>query len=185
MTRIQVGETMPDFIFNTGYRNDVHLYDGTAEKTVLWVVRYIGCPPCRYDAHIIGQRINEFKAKNANVFVLMQSDQAHIQEDLERTGEPDLAVEIIADPEMKIYKALDIRAAADKTELRGEGEEYERYLVKGALTKEAGYTHGDYEGDELQLPAQFIIDRNGTVLLANYAKSMGGMYTVDELLEKL
>ena len=185
MTRINVGETMPDFVFNTGYRSDVHLYDGTYAKTVLWVVRYIGCPPCRYDAHVIGQRINEFKAKNANVFVLMQSDQEHIQDDLERTGEPDLAVEIISDPEMKIYKALDIRSAADKTELRGEGGEYERYLAKGALTKEAGYTHGDYEGDELQLPAQFIIDRNGTVLFANYARSMGGMLTVDELLEKL
>ena len=95
------------------------------------------------------------------------------------------SVEIIADPEMTIYKALDIPIAKDKTELRGEGEEYERYLAKGAATKAAGYTHGDYEGDELQLPAQFIIDREGTVLLANYARSMGGMYTVDELLEKL
>ncbi len=185
MTRINVGEKMPDFVFNTGYRTGVRLYDGTAEKTVLWVVRYIGCPPCRYDAHVIGQRISEFKEKNTNVFVLMQSDQAHIQEDLERTGEPDLAVEIISDPDMVIYKALDIRAAADKTELRGEGEEYERYLAKGAATKEAGYTHGDYEGDELQLPAQFIIDRDGIVLFANYARSMGGMLTVDELLEKL
>ena len=185
MPRINVGEKMPDFVFNTGYRTGVKLYDGTAEKTVLWVVRYIGCPPCRYDAHVIGQRINEFKAKGANVFVLMQSDQEHIQEDLERTGEPDLAVEIIADPEMTIYKALDIPIAKDKTELRGEGEEYDRYLAKGAATKAAGYTHGDYEGDELQLPAQFIIDREGTVLLANYARSMGGMYTVDELLEKL
>ena len=185
MPRINVGEKMPEFVFNTGYRTGVKLYDGTADKTVLWVVRYIGCPPCRYDAHVIGQRIDEFKAKGANIFVLMQSDQAHIQEDLERTGEPDLAVEIIADPDMVIYKALDIKPAESMEALMGTPEDAAKLMAKGELVKAAGYTHGDYEGDEQQLPALFIIGKDGTVEVAHYARSMGDMPTVDEVLAML
>ncbi len=185
MPRINVGEKMPEFVFNTGYRTGVKLYDGTADKTVLWVVRYIGCPPCRYDAHVLGQRIDEFKAKNANVFVLMQSDQAHIQEDLERTGEPDLAVEIIADPDMVIYKTLDIKPAESMEALVGGPEGMAKMQEKGALVTAAGYTHGDYEGDEQQLPAVFIIDKEGIVTYAHYAEYMMDMPTVDEVIAML
>ena len=39
MPRINVGEKMPEFVFNTGYRNDVKLYDELADKTVIWVLR--------------------------------------------------------------------------------------------------------------------------------------------------
>lgn len=37
------------------------------------------------------------------------------------------------------------------------------------------------EGNQLQLPAAFIIDSDGTVLYADYAKTMDGLPSVEEL----
>ena len=185
MARINVGEKMPNFVFNTGYRNDVKLDDELAEnKTVIWVLRYMGCTVCRYDIHEINKRYDEFKAKNSKVFVLMQSDQAHIQEDFDRTNEhPEL--EVIADPEMAIYKALDIKPAASMEELAGGPEGLAKLQAKGAKAAAAGFSHGDYEGDEQQLPAMFILDKDGVVTYARYAENIVDLPDVDGVLELL
>ena len=45
--------------------------------------------------------------------------------------------------------------------------------------------HGDYEGNEQQLPALFILDEAGTALYANYAQDPMDMPSLDEVLEML
>ena len=56
---------------------------------------------------------------------------------------------------------------------------------KGAKAAALGFSHGDYEGNEQQLPAMFIVEEDGTVSFAHYAKGIMDMPTVDELLEIL
>ncbi|MBQ3273181.1 MAG: redoxin family protein, partial [Solobacterium sp.] len=118
MTRIQVGETMPNFAFDTGYAAGKHLSDYLTGKTVVWVLRYIGCPTCSYTAWLINNRYDEFLAKDAKVLMVMQSDPQHIQDYL---GERniDLKFDIVADTAMEFYKTLDIKPAADMDGLRG------------------------------------------------------------------
>ena len=82
MAKYQVGDKMPQFVFDTAYQTQVKIEDVLEGKTVFWVLRYIGCTVCRYDVHLIQERYQEFKDKNAKVFVVMQSDQQHIQNDL-------------------------------------------------------------------------------------------------------
>ncbi len=182
MPRINVGDKMPNFTFNTGYRTNVSLDSVLKGKTVIWVLRYIGCTVCRYDCKLIADRYQEFQAKGAQVLVLMQSDQAHVQENMKATNSW-LPFEIICDPEMAIYKALDIKPAKDMQELGG--PDPEALKTKGAAAKAAGFSHGDYEGDELQLPAMFILDENGVVTYAHYATNIVDMPKVDDVLAML
>ena len=58
-------------------------------------------------------------------------------------------------------------------------------MKKGQAAAKAGYTHGDYEGNELQLPALFIVDEDGTVSYAHYAKNIADMPGVQEVLDLL
>lgn len=183
MPRIQVGEKMPNFAFDTGYSSGKQLSDYLGGKTVVWVLRYIGCPTCSYSAYLINNRYDEFLAKDAKVLMVMQSDPKHIQDYLgERNIE--LKFDIVADTEMEFYKTLDIKPAADMEGLRGDRDPEESKKLFAAI-KEAGFTHGDYEGDELQLPALFILDDEGVVTYAHYAKDGGDMPSVDEVLELL
>ena len=56
---------------------------------------------------------------------------------------------------------------------------------KGGKAREAGFVHGDYEGNELQLPAMFIVNEDGVVEYANYARNIVDLPTVDEVLAML
>lgn len=180
MTRLQKGAMMPNFKFNTAYKDDLQLYDVLKGKTILWVLRYIGCTVCRFDVHLISERYKEFKDKNAQVFVVMQSDQQHVQNDLKDIKLP---FDIICDTNMEIYNSLDILPADSKNDLIG--DKRDELLEKDAQATAFGFSHGDYEGNEMQLPAMFIVNEDGIVDYAHYAKSIMDMPTIDEVLEIL
>ena len=111
--KITCGERFPEFTFDTAYKDGLNSLGVLKGKTVFWVLRYIGCTVCRYDVHKIAERYEEFKAKGAQVFVVMQSDKEHVRKDLESTGTV-LPFEIITDPGQKIYDLLSIEAAPSK-----------------------------------------------------------------------
>ncbi len=181
--KIQTGDKFPDLVFDTNERDGVHLYDVLKGKTVLWVLRYIGCPTCRLDVHLIAQRYGDFTAKGAQVFVVMQSDRAHIEKDLAATG-ASLPFEIVCDPEQKLYEQLEIRPGDPDGPALPE-DVLAKLIEKVQAAEAEGFVHGDYEGNEQQLPALFILDEEGVAQYVNYAQGPMDMPSVDEVLEML
>ena len=137
--KITCGERFPEFTFDTAYKDGLNSLGVLKGKTVFWVLRYIGCTVCRYDVHKIAERYEEFKAKGAQVFVVMQSDKKHVRDDLSK-GDVKLPFEIIIDPKQKIYELLDIKPADTKEEMLGDG--LEQLREKGAAARKAGFVHG-------------------------------------------
>ena len=182
MPRLNVGDKMPNFEFNTAYEDNLTIDGILKGKTVIWVLRYIGCTVCRYDVKLLTDRYEEFTNQGAQVLVLMQSDQEHVRNDFKNSNSEDTPVRIICDPELKIYKALDILPAASMEELAGDADSQAKLKEKGGKAREAGFVHGDYEGDEQQLPALFVLDSDGVVLYSHYAKNIMDMPTIDEVL---
>ncbi len=183
MPRLKVGDVMPNFTFRTAYQPACTINSSLRGKTVFWVLRYIGCTSCRYDVHVMAQRYGEFLDKGAQIMVVMQSDPAVVREELK---DEKLPFEIICDTNMDIYRALEINPAASKEDMASKDPaDIEKMNKKREAIKASGFTHGKYEGDELQLPALFIVNSDGTVAYAHYAKNMADMPTVDEVLELL
>lgn len=185
--RLQVGDTIPNMSVTTAFDTAATLYELIAEKnTLIWAVRYIGCPPCHLDTTMLAERWDRFRAANANVVVVMQSTPEVIKEATE--GET-IPFDIICDPGMKFYRALDIRPAADMEEAGGAAlGGMEKLMAKGKACEEHGYSHGKYEGDELQLPAVFVVSGSGKVLYAHYARYIADLPDYDEMaafMEKL
>ena len=180
--RMEQGDRIPDFAVDTQNGHFEHFHEMLSGKTVLWVLRYIGCTVCRYDVEMIMQRYEEFTSRNAKVIVVMQSDVAHLQNDLNKTGTV-LPFEIISDPGQNIYSRLAIKAAGSKEELVDSCMDQLRQ--KTGAARKAGFSHGDYEGNELQLPALFVLDDQGTVLYSHYAKDLMDMPDIDQVLQLL
>ena len=65
------------------------------------------------------------------------------------------------------------------------GARKDKLQKKGALADENGFIHGDYEGNELQLPAMFIVDEDRKISYAHYAKELADMPEIDEVLNSL
>lgn len=54
---------------------------------------------------------------------------------------------------------------------------------KVADAKSMGLSHGEYEGNELQLPAMFIVDGNNKVIYSHYAKDGADIPRAKEVLD--
>jgi peroxiredoxin len=192
MAKLYAGDRFPDFEFHTakGETLSVSKVLQLRGKTIFWVLRYIGCTTCRYDIQLISDRYQKFLDLDAQVFIVLQSQQETVQEEMARAEgagqglSPNL--EIICDPGFDFYERFSIEAAPDKERLRpSDPDGMTKLAIKKEKVKAAGIIHGKYEGNEMQLPAFFIVDRNGIVLRAHYAKNNIDMPTPDEALEEL
>lgn len=174
------GDRFPDLCFQTAYRTDLKVKDILKGRTVFWVLRYIGCPVCHLDITMIAERYEEFQKKNAQVYVVMQSDPEHVRASL---GEAGIPFDIICDTDMKFYDELHVAPAESMEALAGKNKAL--LEEKGAKAEAYGFVHGDYEGDEQQLPALFIVEEDGTISFAHYASDLMDMPEIDDVLNLL
>ena len=184
MAKLELGDKMPSFTFQTesesGLTTESVLSHG---RTVFWVLRYIGCTTCRYDVHQIAVHYQEFTKRGTQVYVVMQSDPAIVKNDLKDSPLP---YHIICDPKQEIYQALEIEATATKEErMPTSPADIAKLDAKKKKVQEAGFVHGQYEGNEQQLPALFVVEPDGTVIYSHYAKNSIDMPTVEEMLSIL
>jgi peroxiredoxin len=120
---------------------------------------------------------------DAQVLVVLQSRPETIKDALQ--GQP-APYQIICDPDQEIYRRFSIDPAPDKESRRPtDPAGVEKLRLKTEKIKASGFVHGEYEGNENQLPAMFITGRDGKVLYAHYAANSIDMPTVDEVLEIL
>jgi Peroxiredoxin len=183
MAKLSVGDKMPNFVFNTAYETNKSVEEviQAKKRTVFWVLRYIGCPPCRLDVQELADAYREFLDLDSQIYVVMQSEPASVREDLQDTKLP---FDIICDTDMAIYKSLEIPATASREErMPADPEDIAKFEAKKRKATEAGIAHGKYEGNENQLPALFVVERDGTVSYAHYAKNSIDMPTVEEMLQ--
>ena len=180
MAKLTQGNTFPDRTVSTQFEDQTSISRIAGGKPLMLVVlRYIGCPSCRYDVHMIQQNHARFVEKGVSVAVVMQSTPDSIRAALR--DEP-LSFPIICDPDHAIYDALDIRPAESREALLGGDESARRFMKKREAIQALGYAHGEYEGIEEQLPAFFYLDAGLKVILAHYATSLGDMPTAEEML---
>ena len=176
MARLTLGEGMPDFTFDTPFETGRSLSGTLARvegKTALVFLRYYGCTLCQYDIHLYAKQYDAVKAAGGQLLVVLQSDPAKLAGQM-KPG--DLPFDIVCDPEQSLYKRFEIAPAPSKAEL---GDE--KTMEKIARARAAGFRHGDYEGEELQLPAAFVMDRAGKLTCVHYGKTAGDVPSPDEL----
>ena len=183
MARLFAGDFFPDYTVATQFEDVTSISKIADGKPLMLVVlRYIGCPSCRYDVHMLQMNYERFVDKGISVAVVMQSTPESIRKAL--YDEP-LDFPIICDPEYRIYNDLEIRPAKDREEMLGSEEVLQKFMKKREDIQRLGYTHGEYEGIEEQLPAFFYMNENLKVLTAHYAKGIGDMPTAEEMLAML
>lgn len=178
MAKVKTGEKALDFTFNTPYEQGLKLSDVVkkADKTVIHFLRYYGCTVCQLDMMDYAKKINLITDKNAQLYVVLQSKPEIITESLEEK----LPFEIICDPDQEIYKLYDIGSFTSPDQLNKE-----KLAKKAERCKEAGLTHGEYEGNEQQLPAMFIVDKDMNLDFVLYSQDLTSIPPVEKVAEML
>lgn len=176
--KLKIGDILPDFTFNTPFEQGKTLYAIAAGRPVfLMFLRYYGCTVCQLDIQELKRNYNRFIEKGCQVFVVLQSKPEIIAQHQKPGGLP---FDIVCDPEQTLYHQLEIAPAKSKIAMASLD-----LMKKINAAKQAGLSHGEYEGNELQLPALFLLDEQGKVQYAHYAKNLTDMPSLDEMLAML
>lgn len=177
MTKLQIREQMPEFVFDTPFETEITFSDRTkGKKTALVFLRYYGCPLCQYDMAQYAAHYEKIKAAGGQLFIVLQSDPDKLLKEL--GGEHTFPFEIICDKDQKLYHRFEIKPAKNQIGMAGP-----KTLLKLAKVKAEGFSHGDYEGEELQLPAAFVQDEEGIIQYAHYAKTVDDLPDAAEIAE--
>lgn len=180
MPRLTVNDQMPDFPFATPFQADRTIGETARRvegKTAVVFLRYFGCTLCQYDMQEFAAQYESITATGGQILVVLQSDPKKLAKELTPDTFP---FEIICDPEQRLYWDLEIAPAASMAKMTD--AKTVKKITKATLS---GLQHGDYEGEELQLPATFVVTPERTVVHAHYGTSAGDVPTPKELAELL
>lgn len=178
MAKLTVGSDMPDFSFCTPFEEGRALAETVKRvqgKTAVIFLRYYGCPLCQYDIHQFAVSYDSIRSAGGQILIALQSDPKGLAAQM---GKEDLPFDIICDPGQELYKLFEIMPAGSKEELVDE-KSREKILAARA----AGFSHGAYEGEELQLPAVFVMDSGKMLTYVHYGKTIGDIPQPRELAE--
>jgi peroxiredoxin len=165
--RIIAGTPAPDFTFDTPDERD-HAFHRSIEGSVaiLFFLRYLGCPICQYKIAEIRRDAVKFTDKGAKIFVVLQSDPAIVEQ---AVGDEPTPFTIICDPEQAIFKLYGVEPGNILHYIAPS------VILKSFRASRSGIKRGLKEGNEMQRPAVFIIDRHKMVAWAYHGRNIGDL----------
>lgn len=172
LDRICPGDRLEDFAYRTPW-GEGRLSDNGGKATILLFLRYYGCTICQLDMQRMKQEYEKIQAAGGRALVVLQSDPAVIREQTDRDYYP---FDIVCDSEQALFRRYHVSPALSMERMADI-----HVLEKIGQAQAAGLVHGKYEGDELQLPAVFLLDKDNTVLKAHYAAKAADLPDVDQL----
>ena len=137
-------------------------------------LRYYGCRICQLDLRDLDLGYEAVRRAGGRVVAVLQSKREILEAAAEEKPFP---YTVICDPDQKLYRQFEILPAADRDELKG-GDAPK----KSARAVEMGLVHGEYEGNELQLPAAVLVDGEMTVRYAHYGTNAADTPPVEEIV---
>ncbi|MBI2890457.1 MAG: AhpC/TSA family protein [Nitrospirae bacterium] len=169
-----VGASAPDFEVEDGRGRRLVLAKLRGEKVLLVFLRHLGCPVCRLEISQLQARHAEFERADVRVIVFVESPEQKVQVFCRDRG---LAYHLVGDPDRRVYLKYGVQRGGVAA-----------FLSLGAAwgTMKAlarGHAHGRFEGHELQLPGDFVIDRKGRVAHAYLGRHVADNTPVDRLLQ--
>lgn len=141
--------------------------------------RFAGCPVCNLHLQSIARRHDEISAAGVREVAVF-----HSSGELLAPHVAALPFAVVPDPDKELYREFGVessrRALLDP---RGWG-----MIIKGLATTIGPVVAKERpapspEGDNLGLPADFLIDSTGRVLAAHYGQHLGDHWSVDDLLD--
>jgi peroxiredoxin len=135
--------------------------------------RHAGCPICNTHLRSVTQRLDEITAAGIREVVFF-----HSSAELLREYQQELPYDVIPDPDRTSYREFGVerswRAILTPKVLASVGSGFVQQRGKGTL--------GTLTESHLGMPADFLIDTDGTVLAAKYGEHGADQWSVDELL---
>lgn len=144
----------------------INLQDYRGRRVLLSFYRYASCPLCNLRVHELAARCEAWQAQGLDLLAVFQSPEEKLRQ---YVGRQSLPFPLIPDPEERLYAQY------------GVGHSWGGFLKAWALRLPEigrsvighGFRPGSVEGSIHRVPADFLIDREGTIAMAYYGRDIG------------
>jgi len=167
--KVGVGDSAPGFSMDSVNKGKIELSSYSGASLVLVFGRYFGCPVCQDDFDALVEMSGK---TDVPIIYFTQSLEGSARKYLEGHGVDFPVIPVPKRDGYKIYKDYGVGMMGIGTMLG--------ILRRAGEAKKKGKIHGDYEGREIQSPADFVLDGDGKITRANR-----GLFDADALLEFL
>ncbi|MDA8596924.1 redoxin domain-containing protein [Candidatus Pacebacteria bacterium] len=179
-TKLSNGDQAPHFSVTDINGEAVTISKQNEQKILLSFFRYSGCPWCNLAIYRLTQMAPDLENEGIRVVCFVQSPRESIVENVMNRHDPKPPFAIIADPEKTIYNQYAVEENALK---------YFTSLKQFPEWIHASFTHKfkqmSVDGDATLVPAQFLIDSDGTIIKVHYGTDYADDMTLTEIKEAI
>ena len=170
----KVGDRAPEFAAKDWKGNGVRLADLRASgPAVLVFLRYTGCPICQLRIAELAREHERFVRAGARVAVVVESPAESVRRFAAGREFPFV---LLPDPDRALYRAYGVEKGGIAAILSP------RVIAEVIRARLAGHKHGKFEGTETQVPADFVVGRDGLVRHARYGRHVADSTPIADLL---
>lgn len=160
--RLKKGEIAPPFLLKDFRGKEINSESFSGSPLMISFFRYAACPFCNLRVHQLIKAYEELNSKGLNMIAIFQSPSSSIAK---YVGIQDPPFSIIGDPKMKLYQKYRLERSWLKFLMSSLNPLNSIRAIQKGLFKI------DPEGPVDRLPADFLIDANGIIQHAYYAKT--------------
>lgn len=175
MARLSVGQAAPLFTASTVDGGSFSLSSMQGKRILLAFHRYASCPICNFSLKQFAARYQDLQDKGITYVPIFHSS---IEKLKEYYPEPP-PYQIISDPAFKLYRLYGLEPSLM-------GFLHPKALRDGLRALQSwasGFKPGfSPDGELLTVPADFLIDAQGSIERLHYGVSAGDSWTVDQVL---
>ncbi len=170
--RIEEGTKVINLVLPNIENGEFDMRDLYGKPFMLSFFRFASCPFCNMRMHELVKRYHEF-GDEFEIVAIFDSPLDNLQKHASRHQPP---FPILADPDNKYYKMYGIEHSISG-------------VVKGMVTRlptlikgmSKGYLPTTLKGSITTMPADFLVDREGTIQTAYYGKDEGDHLPIKEV----
>lgn len=183
--KLEKGDKLPEFIYNSRYGKNRNLKDTITKKTLLIFSRYYECDICRQTLDTFKKYQRVFRMMGIEIKFILQSDIATVSK-----AQSNYPFELISDPDAVFYDMFNIFEANSMINMVAGDKMFEEMTkgdVRNLLDTDLINAFVNDSSDasqhrELQLSAFIGIDKNMNVIYSHYCKTIGDFPEAGKLL---
>lgn len=160
--KLQPGNSVPPFKTWDHIGNPVDLTTLKGRKVMLSFYRYASCPVCNLRMHELIKAHAQLQQQNLELIAVFQSPAAIIASTV---GRQDAPFAIVPDPELELYKRFGVESS-------WRGMLSFRVIAAALKAFAKGFLPGVINGPVNRVPADFLIDEQGQIVVAYYGKTI-------------
>lgn len=177
-TMLKKNEQAPAFTVKDVFGNTVKVPDADGAKIFINFHRNVGCPVCNLRFHEIEQEAEYFRSHGVKVMAVYESDAANILQYLDGGVVNTI---MLGDPSLALYQRYGVERSWGKTFMSMFNGIFSKMKAGNRLFKNKMKQDGHLN----RLPASFLIDEKGKIVLAHYARYVGDEMPLDLLKQHI